>query len=552
MSLEGFTDYNKADAQEYDRLRWWAGFTFGDILDKASDMHPEKEALVDGDRRLTYSQVRELADKCAIGFMELGIKPKERVLLQLPNWSEFVYSFFALQKIGAIPVLLVPRHSQIEINHVCRLTGATAWILPGEHRKIDYLPIIDGVLRENPQLRHVILVRSEDKRFHSLNGLLKHARINKDNLPELAGRRPDPMEVARMSTTGGSTGVLKIVPRTHNDYLCNVEYKARTWKLSTDDVSLAVTPVGHDMTFSTIICGAVITFGKIIMLDSTNSEDICSTIQKERITAAAMVPTLARQLADFDSIRNYDLSSLVKLHVGGSLSSPDLIRSVHHNLGCKYVNAYGSSEGISFMTRLDDDLDTICDSVGKPTCPYDMHKIVDQDGNELPPDTPGELLVKGPGVFSGYFNDLEANRLAFTDDGFFRTGDLITIDSDGTARIAGRIKDVIIRGGENILPAEVESLISDHHGVAAVAVIGMPDELLGERICAYIQLRPGSMLSFEDIIDYLKGKRASVRQLPERIEFIDDMPLTKVGKADKQALRHDIEMRLRKTQLLGT
>lgn len=538
MLLEGFTEYNKADTDKYNKFRWWAGLTFSDVLDKAADMYPEKEALVDGDSRLSYSQVREKADKLAVGLMRLGIKKQERVLLQLPNWHEFVYSYFALQKIGAIVVLLIPRHAQTEINHLCHLTGATAWIVPKEYRKIDYLPIIDNVLKENPQLRHVILVRGEDNElFCSLEKLIERVHLTEENLRELADRRPDPMEVAHMGPTGGSTGIPKVAPHTHNDCLCNVEYRARAWELNNNDISLAVTPLGHDLTFNSAVCGAIFTFGKLVMLDSTRPEDICNTIQNEKVSAAAIVPALARRIVDFEGLRDYALSSLVKLYVGGAFSSPDLIRSVYQNLGCKYLNAFGGTEGMSSMTRLHYDLDTVCTTVGRPTCPYDIYKVIDEAGKELPPDMPGELVVKGPCIFTGYFNSPVENEKAFTDAGFFRTGDLATIDDSGNIRLAGRIKDIIIRGGENISPVEIESLIITHPDVVAVAVIGMPDPVLGERICAYIQPRPGAKINFDDIISFLKGKGASMLQLPERIEFIDNIPLTKVGKLDKQLLR---------------
>ena len=173
MPLEGFTPYKKEDAGKYTKFRWWPGITFGDMLDKAADVYPDKEALVDSTSRYTYSQLREKANLLAISLMKLGIKKQDRVLLQLPNWNEFIYSYFAVQKIGAIVVLLLARHAQIEIDHICRLTGATAWIVAEKYRKIDYLPIIDDVLKANPELKHVILVRSkDDKQFLSLEKLI--------------------------------------------------------------------------------------------------------------------------------------------------------------------------------------------------------------------------------------------------------------------------------------------------------------------------------------------------------------------------------------------
>ena len=545
MSLEGFPGYQKEDAEKYNKYRWWLGITLGDMVDKATDLYPQREALVGDTTRLTYAQLREKIDRLAIALIKLGIKKQDRVLLQLPNWSEFVYSYFALQKIGAIVVLLVPRHSQTEINHLCYLTGATAWILPEQYHKINYIPIIDNVLPENPELKHVILVRrKEGDRFPSLEKLIWNAELSEDNIRELADRRPEPMEVAHMGPTGGTTGLPKVAPRTHNDLICNIEYKARAWELKDSDICLAITPAGHDMTFTVAICGTIFTFGKLVLLDSTLPEDFCGTVQREKGTCSVMAPALAMRVVNFEGLKDYDMSSLSKAYVGGAPSPPDLIRSGYEKVGYKHINGFGGTEGHSCMTRLDYDLDALCNAAGKPTCPYEKYKIIDQDERELTPNTEGELVAKGPGIFAGYFNAPEENRKAFTKDGFFKTGDLATMDDSGKIKITGRIKDIILRGGENIIPAEIEELIIAHTGVEAVSVIGMPDKELGERICAYIKPAPGAKPSFNDIISFLKGKGASTLQLPERIEFIDAIPLTKVGKADKKALREDIKKRL--------
>jgi len=270
MPLEGFTEYKKENAERYSRFRWWLGITLGDMFDKASDLYHNREALVDEKNRLTYAQLREKVDRLAIGLMELGIKKQERVLLQLPNWSEFVYSYFALQKIGAITVLLLPRHAQLEINHLCRLTEAIAWIVPEKYRKINYLPIIDEVLETNPELKHVILARGkESNRFITLERLIRDVDLNKDNIRKLVDRRPDPREVAHMGPTGGTTGLPKVALRTHNDLICNVEYKVRAWELNSRDICLALAPVGHDMTFTVAVCGTIFASAKLVLLDST-------------------------------------------------------------------------------------------------------------------------------------------------------------------------------------------------------------------------------------------------------------------------------------------
>jgi 2,3-dihydroxybenzoate-AMP ligase len=543
--LEGFIPYKAEDAERYKQLGCWADLTFGDILDKAADGYPDKEAFVDSKSRLTYAQARDMANRLALGLMNLGINPTDRVLVQVPNWNEFVLAYFALQKIGAINVLLIDRYRQYEIKHLIQLTGATSWIVPEKYGKTDYLPIVGDVLKDHPEVKNVILVRGrEHEPYFSLEKLLADVELTDENLARLAQTRPNPMQVAHMGPTGGTTGLPKIVPRTHNDLLCGSEYCAKAWDIDAGDTCLLAGPIGHDLTFTKGLLGSMLTYGKTVFLDSTDHEDICRTIEKERVTTLVWVPTLAKRLVGFEGLKDYDLSSLKKMHCGGGASLPDLIKAVYEKLGCTYYNAYGATEGQSTITRTDDALETLYKTVGRPTCPHDIYKVVDRDGRELPANTPGELLIKGPGVFTGYYKNPGENALVFDKDGFFRTGDVAKIDEKGYVTLTGRIKEMINRGGESISAAEIEKLISDHPDVVLVAVIPMPDPDMGERVCAYIQPKPGAKLSFNEIISFLKDRKASVLQLPERIEFVDAMPFTKAEKVDKTALREDIEKKI--------
>jgi len=544
--LEGFTPYKKKDAEKYNKFRWWPGLTFGDILDRAADIHPEKEAFVDRETRLTYGEAREKTNKLAIGLIDVGIQSLDRVLVQLPNWNEFVFAYFALQKIGAIPVLLIDRYRQFEINHLVSLTGATSWIVASRYRKTDYIPIINDVLKEHPEVKNVIAVRGggDQQPFSSLERLIEEAELREENLARLAERRPDPMQVAHMGPTGGTTGAPKIVPRTHNSLINGIEYCSLSWEQSTEDINLLAGPIGHDLTFSKGFIGSIITLGKVIFLDSTDNEDICKTIEREKVTSIIWVPTLAQMLLQYEGLNKYDLSSLRKMHSAGGTSHPDLVKDVTEKLGMKFYNGYGATEGMTTITRPRDDLAIICTTVGRPTCPYDTYKVIDRDGNELPPNTQGELVLKGPGVFTGYYQNPEENKKAFTKDGFFKTGDVAKIDEKGYITLTGRIKEMINRGGESISATEIESLINRHPDVALVAVIPMPDPLMGERVCAYIQPKPGAQLTFDEIISFLRGQKASVLQLPERIEFIDAMPYTGAQKMDKKSLQEDIAKKL--------
>jgi non-ribosomal peptide synthetase component E (peptide arylation enzyme) len=545
MAIEGFTEYAKEDREKYNRLRWWLGMTWGDMFDKATDLCPDKIGLVDDVGCWTYKELREKVDRLAISLMKLGIKPCDQVMLQFPNWHEYILTFFAMQKIGAITVLLIPRHNQLEINHLAKLTKPVAWILPQQYGKIDYQPIIDDVLKENPQIKHIIQVRTEkNNKYTTLDALIEEAELTEENLKALNDRRPDPDEASHIMPTGGTTGLPKASVRTHNCYICNIEYHSRAWEITSNDTLMVITPVTHSMAMHWGIGAAIFNYAKLVLLDSVQAEDICERIASEKVTAMPSVPALIARIVNMENLEKYDLSSLKTISVGGSPSTPDLVMAVYDKLKCIFINGFGSSEGTNTATRPGDSIDIICNSVGRKVCPYDTIKIIDEEGNEVSTDVEGELVSKGPGIFTGYFKSPDENSLIFTDDGFFKTGDKAKKDQYGNITITGRFKDIINRGGEKISALEIENLMSANQYIRETAVIGMPDKILGERICAYVTLKPGITLTFEEIVAFMKEKGASVQQLPERIEFVEMLPLTKVGKVDKKVLREDIKKRI--------
>ena len=540
-----FPKHKARDARQYSRNRWWLGLTLGGILDRTADVFPNKEALVDDRVRLTYYELRNKVDHLAMGLMNLGIEKGDTVLLQLPNWAEYVYSYFALQKIGCVPVLLISGYRQLEVSHLALLTEAKAWIVPDRYRKIDYVSFFGEVRQKNPQLRQVISVRAEEGKggfTASLEGLMERGATQADR-HEMIKRKPMATDVAHIIPSGGTTGLPKGIPRTHNDYTCNVEYLHKAWEMNARDVSLVVVPVGHNLALLNVV-GAVLMGYKVVLLDSTKPEDICSTIEREKVTFMPTVPSVVRRIIESERLHDYDLSSLKKISAGGEPSAPDLIREVYKQLNCTYINEFGMSEGLLCRTSLTDDIETICTTVGKPCCPYEQIKVVNGMGKTLPPDHEGELVTKGPGIFAGYLKNPKENEKSFLRGDFFRTGDRAKIDRSGNLKITGRTKDIIIRGGENISPAMVEELLCSHLGVADAAVIGMPDKELGERVCAYVRLTEGVKVDSEEIKSFMESRGASKLLIPERFEFVIALPLTEAGKHDKKALREDIKKKI--------
>jgi non-ribosomal peptide synthetase component E (peptide arylation enzyme) len=547
MVFDGFTPYDPEVAELYNKKRWWLGMTLGDMFDKTCDLYPNREGLVGSGKRYTFSQFRTVVDALAYNLIQEGFRPGETVLLQLPNWAEYPISYYALLKAGLVPVLLTVNHTAREIVHLANLTRPKGWIIPDQYRKTDYRPVIKKVKEENPGLTKVIVVGEDIPVGCLAFAGLEEAGASAEEIREtLEKARPDPGDVCQILPSGGTTGLPKGAPRTHNDYLCNIEYKSKAWQMNVTDTCLVASTVGHNLALVVCVTGSVFHGAKMVLLDSTYPEDFCRIIQDEKVTCTGLVPTLISRTVKFDKLGDYDLSSLKKIYVGAANSPPELVRTTEERLGVRYINAFGMVEGPLSQSRHEDPDEVRQETIGRPCCPYDDFKTLDSQGNPTPPGVEGELAAKGPGIFTGYLKNPQANLSAFTPDGYFRTGDLAVIDEKRYIRITGRIKDIIIRGGENIAARDVEDLISSHPKVEYVAAIGMPDPDLGEQVCAYIKPVDGSSISLEEIVQHLDKLEASKIHYPARVEMVSEMPLTAAGKADKKVLKKDIEEKVGK------
>jgi 2,3-dihydroxybenzoate-AMP ligase/mycobactin salicyl-AMP ligase len=546
MAFKGFTPYDPEAGARYEKRRWWLGMTLGDIFDRACDLYPEKEALVGEGSRYTWVQLRALVDALACNLLQEGFEQGDTVLLQTPNWPEFVISYFALQKAGLVMVLLTVNHTAREIVHLADLTRPKGWILPGRYRKIDFLPIIKQVQEKNPALEKVIILGEDvPEGFLVFDRLLETGADPGEVQSYLEEARPDPGDVCQILPSGGTTGLPKGAPRTHNDYICNLEYTAKAWDLNATDTVLVATTVGHNLALVACITPAVFQGARMVLLDSTYPRDFCRAVQEEGVTCTGLVPTLISRIVNYEDLDEHDLSSLQRIYVGAANSSPELVRQVEEKTGARYINAFGMVEGPLAQSRPYHPPEVRGETIGRPCCPYDEFVTIDDQGGINPRGVEGELAARGPGIFTGYLSNLNANQEAFTRDGYFRTGDLAVIDDRGFIRITGRIKDIIIRGGENIASRDVEDVISSHPGVEYVAAVGMPDAELGEQVCAFVKRVEGSDISDQDIRDHLKKMEASKILFPARYEFVEKIPLTAAGKADKKILKKAIEEKLK-------
>jgi len=444
MVFEGFTPYEPEAAELYNKRRWWLGMTLGDMFDKACDLYPSKEALVGEGKRYTYTELRSLVDKLAYRFLEEGFQPGDRVLIQLPNWTEFVISYYAMQKAGLVMVLLTVNHSAKEVAHLANLTQPKGWILPDRYRKTNYDPLIQQVKKETRALKTVLVVGQDTPEgCDRFQDFIETSADASEIKTALERARPDPGDVCQILPSGGTTGLPKGAVRTHNDYMCNIEYKSRAWDLNATDTCLIATTVGHNLALLVTVTGAVFHGAKMVMLDSTYPADFCQIVQDEKITCTGLVPTLISRIVNFENLGDYDMSTFKKIYVGAANSPPELVRATEEKIGAFYYNAFGMVEGPCSQTRPGDTVEIRCETIGRPVCPYDDFRTLDQEGKPTSLGIEGELAAKGPGIFTGYLKNPQANQESFTPDGYFRTGDLAVIDERGIVRITGRIKDII-------------------------------------------------------------------------------------------------------------
>ncbi|MBX9359658.1 (2,3-dihydroxybenzoyl)adenylate synthase [Streptomyces sp. WAC04114] len=524
--LDGFTPWPKEFADRYRERGHWSGRTLGSLLRQRAAATPEAIAVVDGDRRWTYRDLDERADRLAAGLHGLGLAPGDRVLVHLPNIAEFLELSFALFRLGAVPVMALPAHREAEIGHLLALSEAVAYVIPDTHLGFDHRPLARAVGEKAPALRHV-LVAGDPQEFTALASLSAEPRP----LPE-----PDPSDVALLLLSGGTTGAPKLIPRTHDDYLYNAAAGAAVTGLTSGTRYLAALPVAHNFPLACPgLLGTLHAGGTVVMCPHPSPDTAFALIARERVTVTALVPSLALLWLEAAEWADDDLGSLELLQVGGSRLKAEAARRIGPELGCRLQQVFGMAEGLLCYTRLDDPDGLVLDTQGRPLSEDDELRIVDTDDHEVPDGEVGELLVRGPYTLRGYYRADDHNARAFTEDGFYRSGDLVRRLPSGHLVVEGRIKDVINRGGEKVPVEEVENHLLAHPAVLDVALVGLPDTRLGERSCACVVPR-GTPPSRADLIAHLTGRGLAAFKLPDDVRALASFPRTALGKVDKAAL----------------
>lgn len=542
--LNGFVPFPPEFAARYRAKGYWQDKSLAEEFNAVYARFGERIALVDGDVSLRYADVDRLSTNLALNLLEIGLQPLDRVVPTLPNVHEFVLLYFALQKIGAIPIAALVTHRYAEISQFVNLSGASTCVYPDAVGDFQFSPVVDRIAAENDSLRIRIVLGQARAGEHSLRELIdRPARLPVSRLAEIA---IDPADPCIFQLSGGTTGIPKLIPRTNNDYAYNSKVAASVCEVDAESVLLLVLPIAHNLPLACPgIQGFMFNGAKVVVHANTRPAEMFALIQKHKVTHLKVVPALLIRLINDPSVGDYDLSSLKLIQSGGQRMQPEVRAKTRALIPGVFVQEnFGMSEGTLMFVRSSDPEEVKLETCGRPVCEDDEVKLLDEDDREVAPGEVGEFTVRGPYTLRGYYGVPEYNARQFTPDGFYRSGDLMRKHPSGNYVVEGRKKDLINRGGEKISAEEVENLILMHPAVQNVACVPMPDAHMGEKMCAFVILRAGQPLDLKTLVDFLLTKEIAKFKLPERLEVLPDFPVSTFGKVSKKALGDMVAQKL--------
>ncbi len=519
-----FTRWPDDFARRYREKGYWQDLPLTDILTRHTDS--DALAIIDGERRLTYRQFQQSVNNLAAALQAQGIQRGETALVQLGNVAEFYITFFALLQVGVAPVNALFSHQRSELNAYATQIEPTLLIADRAHGLFAGDDFLNTFRDQHPSVR-VALLRGE-----GLEAAIARPAENFIASPTPAN------EVAFFQLSGGSTGTPKLIPRTHNDYYYSIRRSNEICGITADTRYLNALPAAHNFAMSSPGSLGIFMAGGCVVLAHDPSATLCfPLIEQHRITVTSLVPPAVSLWlqAITEGAGNAQLASLQLLQVGGARLSATLAARIPAEMGCQLQQVFGMAEGLVNYTALDDTPERIMNTQGRPMCPDDEVWVADENGNPLPRGEVGRLMTRGPYTFRGYYKSPEHNASAFDANGFYCSGDLIAIDEQGYITVQGREKDQINRGGEKIAAEEVENLLLRHEAVIHAALVSMEDSLLGEKSCAYLVVK--QPLRAVDVRRFLREQGVAEFKLPDRVECLDALPLTPVGKVDKKQLR---------------
>jgi 2,3-dihydroxybenzoate-AMP ligase len=545
VPLDGVVPFPAEDAQRWRARGYWEDRLLGDVFAETFQQHGDRVAIVHEEERITYRSLGERVERLACHLLDLGIGPLDRVVMHLPNIPEFVYLYFALQRVGSIPLMALPGHRRREISYYLEFIEAKGYAIADRGGRFDFVEFAKELQASGVPVGTVFVSGRGRDGLHGIAALLES---DPEHTPgDLRELTIDPDDPCIFQLSGGTTGIPKVIPRTHNDYVYNTRAAAAVNDIRPDDKLLVVLPIAHNFPLACPgIQGFMLAGGQCVLTTSTRADEVLRLISAERITHVEIVPALMIRWLSDPVIETLDLSSVRVINSGGQKFQVETKRRAERAFSkSKVQEVFGMAEGLLTYSRLDDSREVRWETVGRPVCPDDEVKLLDENDEEVTePGEIGELLCRGPYTLRGYFKSPEHNARAFTTDGFYRTGDLMSRHPTGNLVVEGRKKDLINRGGEKISAEEIENLILSHPAVKEIACVPMPDPVLGERMCAYLVLRPGATIDLSQLVDFLGESGIARFKLPERLEFLPELPISNFGKVAKNRLTEMIALKL--------
>ncbi|KUO78343.1 MAG: hypothetical protein APF81_18085 [Desulfosporosinus sp. BRH_c37] len=540
--------YSQQDVEEYRARGYWTDQIFSDFWEKNAQDYPDKEALIDSNgSRLTWRQAKIQSDRLALKFIELNIPKDARVVINLPNSVEGFISRVACEKAGIISMTLMHTLRHKELQEIIGLIEATTVIIPRNFRKFDYYEMYQELKGSLPLVKNIFVIGSDvPEGTISFEATVQTPLEEKYPQSYLTDRRLDPTQVGFLTTTTGTTGVPKVVEQSLAARLWSTKTHVKNWKLSSDDVVCAVAPAAGAAGGTPTYFAAPQVAAKIALLCDYSATNALEFFEKEKVTIPCVVPAQLAMMMQ-ENVEKYDLTSIRATRCAGGYLSPTLAEEVERRFHGPIFSTYGSQDtGSVSGISIEDSAAKRRSTVGKPL-PGNQIKVIDDDGNILAQGEVGQLYFRGPQNSCGYYRDpVKTFSEAYDSEGWATPGDLAKIDDDGYVMIAGRKKDIIIRGGQNIYPGEIENALMAHSKVSNVAIVAMPDKIMGEKACAFvIPNQAEGVLTFEEMISYLSSKKLAKYKLPERLEIVDTFPLASESKINKVGLREIITAKLK-------
>ena len=535
------TDLTDARIRECTGAGLWRNESLETYLDRWATSRPDKTAVVDGQGRYTWAALAGEVERVAHGLRAHGLETGGVISCQLPNWNEFVLVFLAASRLGAVVNPIPPTYRASELRFMLGLLESQALVIPATFRGFDYREMAAQIRGGLPRLERIFVARGD-----APGGMEPFAALTDAAWEAKAGRRPlpgsDPNTVHEVVFTSGTTGEPKGVMHTPNTTLSTIYTVIERLAFTDRDVLLMASTLGHQTGYLYGYCLNLLLGATAVWMDVWNVEEAARLIEAERVTYTMGATPFLRDLTYTQAPRN--LASLRVFISAGAPIPRQLVKDARERLKCVISAGWGMTEnGLVTCNGLDDPEEKAFTTDGVPLPGMEI-RVVDEAGQELPRGSEGDLLVRGPAQFAGYFKRPEFTADGHTADGWFKTGDRATLDRDGYVSITGRTKDVIIRGGENIPVVEVENLLFTHPKIAGVAIVAMADPRLGERACAAIILRDGQSLTLPEITAFLESHQLARHKFPERLELVSEFPMTPSGKIQKYRLRQLVAERI--------